>query len=91
MTVRTTLSFTDRHHKFMIEQVGEGIYATQSALIADAVEQLIEQRAMRDAALTGMTEEIRRRLETPREEYIPWDSENNPITLALNEIRNRRK
>ena len=28
MTVKTTLSFTDRHHLFLSEKVSEGVYAT---------------------------------------------------------------
>ena len=31
MTVKTTLSFTDRHHQFLSEKVGQGVFATQSA------------------------------------------------------------
>jgi len=31
MTVKTTLSFTDRHHYCLAEKVGQGIFATQSA------------------------------------------------------------
>ena len=34
MTVKTTLSFTDRHHLFLSEKVSEGVYATQSAAVA---------------------------------------------------------
>jgi antitoxin ParD1/3/4 len=91
MTVRTTLSFTDRHHKFMMKQVGEGIYASQSALAADAIETLISHQKERDVAYAAMAEEIRRRLETPREEYIAWNAHSNPITQAMNEIKNRRR
>jgi hypothetical protein len=28
MTVKTTLSFTDRHHHFLMEKVGQGVFAT---------------------------------------------------------------
>ena len=28
MTVKTTLSFTDRHHQYLKDKVGEGIYAS---------------------------------------------------------------
>lgn len=41
MTVKTTLSFTDRHHRFLTEKVGAGVFASQSALVAAALEQMI--------------------------------------------------
>ena len=44
MTVKTTLSFTDRHHLFLSEKVSEGVYATQSAAVAAAIEQMIQTR-----------------------------------------------
>ncbi len=85
MTVKTTLSFTDRHHKFIARQVEAGIYATQSAVVADAIEELIRQDEAREAALQAMGDEIRRRLETPREEYIAWDPDDNLITRMVAE------
>jgi Arc/MetJ-type ribon-helix-helix transcriptional regulator len=41
MTVKTTLSFTDRHHHFLSEKVGQGVFATQSAAVAAALEQMM--------------------------------------------------
>lgn len=70
MPVRTTLSFTQRHHDFMTKQVEEGIYATQSALVADAVENLIRQEEEREILLQALAQEIRERMKTPREQYI---------------------
>lgn len=62
MTVKTTLSFTDRHHGFLAKKVGEGAFATQSAVVAAAVEQMMQDEIGRDLALRAMAEEIRRRL-----------------------------
>jgi antitoxin ParD1/3/4 len=42
MTVKTTLSFTDRHHQFLLEKVAQGIFATQSAAVAAALEQMMQ-------------------------------------------------
>ena len=44
MAVKTTLSFTERHHGFLLAKVREGIFATQSAVVAAAVEQMIQDR-----------------------------------------------
>lgn len=75
MTVKTTLSFTDRHHAFLAQKVREGIFATTSAAVASAIEALIEseedQRVMIDAAVAAMADEIRERLKTPIKEYLP--------------------
>ena len=69
MTVKTTLSFTDRHHLFLKEKVDEGVFATQSAAVAAAIEQMMRDEAEREVALSALAEEIRARMETPRSEY----------------------
>ena len=70
MTVKTTLSFTDRHHRFLLEKVNEGIFATQSAAVAAALEQMIQDEAEREVALAALSEEIRARSHTPRSEFV---------------------
>ncbi len=73
MTVKTTLSFTDRHHRFLTEKVGQGVYASQSAAVAAALEQMIRDEEERDIALGALAEEIRARLATPRSEFVEQD------------------
>ena len=73
MTVKTTLSFTDRHHLFLSEKVSEGVYATQSAAVASAIEQMIQDEAEREVALKALAEEIRARMHTPRSEFVNQD------------------
>lgn len=70
MTVKTTLSFTDRHHRFLTDKVGEGVFASQSAAVAAALEQMIRDEEERDLALGSLAEEIRARLETPLSDYV---------------------
>ena len=70
MTVKTTLSFTDRHHDFLMEKVNEGVFATQSAAVAAAVEQMIQDDREREVALSALAEEIRERMRTARSEYV---------------------
>jgi antitoxin ParD1/3/4 len=74
MTVKTTLSFTDRHHQFISEKVGEGVFATTSAAVAAAVEQLIQDDTEREAALGAMVDEIRHRMATPRSAFVDADA-----------------
>jgi len=59
MTVKTTLSFTDRHHQFLSEKVGQGVFATQSAAVAAALEQMMQDEQERDVALSALAQEIR--------------------------------
>ena len=70
MTVKTTLSFTDRHHQFLAEKVGQGVFATQSAAVAAALEQMMQDEQERDVALSALGDEIRARMETPRAAFI---------------------
>ena len=70
MTVKTTLSFTERHHRFLLQKVAEGVFATQSAAVAAALEQMIQDDAEREVALAALAEEIRARMSTPRSEFV---------------------
>ena len=54
MTVKTTLSFTDRHHQFLSEKVGQGVFATQSAAVAAALEQMMQDEDEREVALQAV-------------------------------------
>ena len=73
MTVKTTLSFTDRHHHFLSEKVGQGIFATQSAVVAAALEQMMQDEEEREIFLSALSQEIRALMETPREAFIDHD------------------
>lgn len=70
MTVKTTLSFTDRHHDFLKLKVDEGVFATPSAAVAAAIEQLIEDERQRQNALDAISATILRRIQTPKTEFI---------------------
>jgi len=70
MTVKTTLSFTDRHHDFLKSKVEQGVFATLSAAVAMAIEQLIEDEVHRTNALEAISSVIAKRMETPKSEFI---------------------
>lgn len=73
MTVKTTLSFTDRHHQFLAEKVGQGVFATQSAAVAAALEQMMQDEEERDVALSALGDEIRARMQAPRSAFFDQD------------------
>lgn len=70
MTIKTTLSFTDRHHRFLSEKVGEGVFATRSAAVASAIEQMMQGDQEREIALSALAAEIRARMQTVRSKYV---------------------
>jgi Arc/MetJ-type ribon-helix-helix transcriptional regulator len=73
VTIRTTLSFTDRHHGFLARKVEDGVFASTSAAVAAAVEAMIEDELARDTALAAMSDEIRARMATPIAEHLGLD------------------
>lgn len=73
MTVRTTLSFTERHHGFLQGKVEDGVFASTSAAVAAAVEMLIAEDLARETALAALAEEIRARAATPAAAYLPLE------------------
>ena len=70
MTVKSAVSFIDEHHAFARELVDRGEFASVSAVVAAGIQRLREQEAERRAMLDAMSEEIRRRSETPDDEFI---------------------
>ena len=70
MTVKTTLSFTDRHHDFLKSKVDEGVFATPSAAVAAAIEQLIEDEIQRQNALDAISSTIATRMKTPKTDFV---------------------
>lgn len=76
MTVKTSLSFTDRHHRFIAAKVSEGVFASASAAVAAGVERMIEDEAAREAALDSMTDEIRRRYAAAADEFVDLEGDD---------------
>jgi antitoxin ParD1/3/4 len=87
MTVKTTLSFTDRHHHFVANKVGQGVFATQSAAVASALEQMMQDEEERDLALNCLAQEIRARMETPRAAFIDQESAFSPANRTISAAR----
>lgn len=87
MAVKTTLSFTERHHGFLMAKVKEGIFATQSAAVAAAVEQMIQDESEREVALSALAEQIRARVRTPRSEFVDQDRAFASSHAAIEAVR----
>ena len=89
MTIKTTLSFTDRHHRFLSEKVGEGVFATQSAAVASAIEQMMQDDREREIALSALAGEIRARMQTVRSEYVDGEQAFSAARAAIETFRRR--
>ena len=85
MTVKTTLSFTDRHHRFLTEQVEKGVFASTSASVAAAVEQMMQDEEARQVMLSALADEIRVRASTPRAAYRDADETFAAAFAAIDE------
>ncbi len=89
MTIKTTLSFTGRHHRYLSEKVEEGVFATQSAAVASAIEQMMQDDQEREIALSALAEEIRARMRTVRSEYVDDEQAFSAARAAVEASRCR--
>ena len=76
MTVKSTVSFTNRHHQFAKRKVDEGVMPSVSSLVAMGLEQVMQDEADRNAALEAMKTTIGRRMHTPRAQWIDHQSDD---------------
>ena len=70
MTVKSAVSFIDEHHAFARAAVERGEFASVSAVVAAGIQRLRDEEGERRAILDAMAEEIRRRAESPDDEFV---------------------
>ena len=70
MTVKSAVSFIDEHHAFARAKVERGEFASVSAVVAAGIQRLRDEEAERKAMLDALADEVRRRAETPDEEFV---------------------
>ena len=85
MTIKTSVGFTERHHRFAKQKVEEGSCASVSGLVAQGIEKLMQEEEEREAMLVGIADAVRARTQTPRSDFIEMD-ENDTM---LDDIRSR--
>ena len=73
MNVKTEITLTEDQLRYAERMVEEGAYPS----ISSVVEAGIARMMLRDEApadpLDGMADEIRRRMELPLDQWLPWD------------------
>jgi antitoxin ParD1/3/4 len=87
MTIKTTLSFTERHHRFLMEQVQNGVYATASAGVAAAIEEMMRAEEERRLRLSAYADVIRERAATSLDEYVDEEDVFGPAFAAIEAAR----
>lgn len=70
MTIKSTVSFTQRHHDFAKSLVEEGVYASVSSVVAAGIERVMQDKEERALVLEAMKATVERRMNTPREEWL---------------------
>lgn len=84
MTVKIDIELDDTHRAFAEKMVADGRYPSVSSVIQAGIEQMMENDAATADPLAGMADEIRRRMELPKDQWIPWDGQR-----LFEEVRNK--
>ena len=75
MTIKMTVSLPDHVVHYAERLVQEGRYPSLDRVLAASVEDMMSSRQAGDDPVSAMAEELRRRMELPEEEWIPWDGD----------------
>ncbi|WP_267552986.1 hypothetical protein [Rhizobium rhizogenes] len=76
MNVKTEITLSERHLRLAEKMVEEGAFPSISSLVEAAIEQIDQithHDDTTDDAVTRMADEIRRRMELPDDQWLPWD------------------
>jgi antitoxin ParD1/3/4 len=74
MNVKTTVTLSDEDLRFAEELVEAGRFPSVSDVIGEGLSRLRLEESDSDP-VAGMADEIRRRMELPRDQFLPWDGE----------------
>ena len=78
MNVKNTVTLSDRYLQYAERLVEDGQFPSVEKVIEAGIDSLIQADPVPAGPydpLAGMTDEIRRRLQTPRDQFVPWDGE----------------
>ncbi|PWR19700.1 hypothetical protein [Zavarzinia compransoris] len=89
MAIKTTLSLSDRHRRFLAERVAQGVYATEDDAVADAIEHMMQDEEAMEIALSDLAEEIRARTKTDPADYMDLDQAFAAAGLVIAAKRDR--
>ncbi|MFK0165737.1 hypothetical protein [Rhizobium sp. NPDC090279] len=70
MNIKTEITLSEYHLRLAEKMVEEGAFPSISSLVEAAIEQIDQIKHPGDA-VSGMADEIRRRMELPEDQWIP--------------------
>lgn len=76
MNVKTEIILSEHHLRLAEKMVEEGAFPSISSLVEAAIEQIDQVTHHGDATddvVSGMADKIRRRMELPDDQWLPWD------------------
>ncbi len=71
MNIKTTVTLSERNLRYAEKMVEEGAFLSVSDVIEAGIEQMMLSTQSPDDAVAAMADEIRRRMELPRDQWIP--------------------
>lgn len=75
MTVKIAIELDDTHREFAEKMVADGIYPSVSSVVQAGIEQMMQNDTTPADPLAGMADEIRRRMELPKDQWIPLEGD----------------
>lgn len=75
MTVKIHIELDDTHREFAEKMVADGIYPSVSSVIQAGIEHMMHNDAVTADPLAGMVDEINRRMELPKDQWIPLEGD----------------
>lgn len=78
MNVKNSFTLSDRYLRYAERMVEDGQFPSVEKVIEAGIDSLMQADPApggESDPLLAMKDEIRRRMETPREEFLPWDGE----------------
>jgi antitoxin ParD1/3/4 len=75
MTVKIHIELDDTHREFAEKMVADGIYPSVSSVIQAGIEHMMHNHAVTADPLAGMADEINRRMELPKDQWIPLEGD----------------
>jgi antitoxin ParD1/3/4 len=76
MTVKIHIELDDTHREFAEKMVADGIYPSVSSVIQAGIEHMMHNDAVTADPLAGMADEINRRMELPKDQWISMQDDN---------------
>ncbi|CAN7506630.1 hypothetical protein LJR235_003450 [Pararhizobium sp. LjRoot235] len=75
MTVKISIELDESHREFAEKMVKDGVYPSISSVVQAGIEQMMLNDEVPADALAGMADEIRRRMELPKDQWIPLEGD----------------